>query len=65
MWREYALGMAAHLKLQLDLYMTTADRDWEREAILNELLISSEARRDAAREAIRQHEIAEHTRDPG
>ena len=60
MWREYAHAMAEHLKVQLDVYMATTGRDWDREAALNTLLTAAESRRNSARDIIREHERLNH-----
>jgi S-adenosylmethionine/arginine decarboxylase-like enzyme len=60
MWREYAHAMAEHLRIQLDVYMATTGRDWDRETALNTLLNAAESRRNAARATIRAHEDSAH-----
>jgi hypothetical protein len=63
MWLVFAHATAEHLQIQLDVYMATGSRDWDREAELNGLLIDAEARRETARSVIREHQDSEHLED--
>lgn len=60
MQREYTQAMTEYLKIQLELYMATAGRNRDEEALLRERGIAAEARCESLKLALRRHEDSKH-----